>query len=275
MELPTPLREWNVDRRVMAIAVVVLLVLLGTGVAGFLPNDGPDDEPNGSPAPSSTATETPTPTPEAGGQEVSLGDDTEPPDTETATPTPSDDDSSSSDRSTDPPETPTPTDGPNGGGSDPTPTPDDGLVVVDGGPLLDVAGVLPGSSGTGSGTVGNNGTENGTLYVSGVSLEDHENGITEPESEVDDSPEEGELSGHLQVRVILESESGEEESVLGTADGFENLSVMPDRPPSEAVPIDAGEEVNVIVQWILPESTSNVVQSDGVTFDVNVTMEAT
>lgn len=307
-------REWDVDRRLPVLALVVVLVLLGTGIGTYLLVDEPDDRdqfgtqtptptatptpessnasqpstptpvPTGEPSPSpDTATpessgalsETDTPTPERdsgnGGSGASGGGSTPtetPPPTATQTPTETSADTPTSTPTATPTATPseTPNDTPT-----PTSTPEGVLVGPDEWSPLNVTGILPGDDGTETTSLGNEGVEHGQLRIGSTTLVDHENGITEPESEVDDTLDEGELSEYLEVRIAFVDTDGEATYLLETADGDAGYAPLADvagHAPSEDYALADGEQVTVRIGWRLPVDTGNEVQSDDVTFDV-------
>lgn len=259
------LDEHDADRRLVAILLLLVLMLIGGGVGTFILALDSDDG-----APVTTATETPTPTPTVTPDGGGIG-----PTTPTDTPTPT--------------ETPTaaPTEEPGGGGDGgggggdgdgggstptetPSPTPSGQLVFTTERTMLDVDGIYPGQSGSGSAAVQSTATEDGELRIANITVEDFENGITDPESDVDDSPDEGELSEHLEVRIAFDHEDRPPEHVLGTDSGHETLATLQDSPPSSAVSLDPNEGMDVLVEWRLPEDTGNEVQTDGVEFDVTL-----
>lgn len=280
------LDEHNADRRVVALLLLLILMLIGGGVGTFVLTLDSDE---GAPVTTATPSATPTPTVTPDGGGIGPATPTSPTPTDALTPTetptaaPTEepggggggggggdgDGGGSTPTDTPPTETPSPT--PTARPTEtPSPTPSGQLVFTTERRMLDVDGIYPGLSGSGSTTVQSTATEDGELRVTNVSVEDFENGINDPESDVDDSPNEGELSEHLEVKIALDHEDRPPEYVLGTEEGYETLTTLRNSPPSSAVPLDPDEEMDVLVEWQLPEETGNVVQTDGVEFDVRL-----
>lgn len=273
MTLRDRVAAWDADRRLLALGLVVLLVILGSGVGTLLVSDGPDDVP-GEVTPTPTPAETPpsTTTPDEGDVAPTGGSDdpSDPTDDRTDTET-STDRSEDTDRSDDDDRSTSDSDSEDdGGGSTPAEPPAIALNGTGEGTLLDTDGVLPGDRGNGTVTLENDGVENGRLRIVALDVRDRENGFTEPEVEAGDTDDEGELSEHLEVRIAIVGSDGNQRYVLGTAggDGHQTLADLPGRAPSTDTSIAPNETVTVRVDWRLPASTGNEVQSDGVVFDV-------
>jgi len=285
--------EWHeradTRRRVTALVVVFLLVLLASGVGTLISTVGPGDRPaTVATTAAPEATSTGTPTPDGGG--VGAPTHGSPAETDTpggdvtATGTPSEGVTPSTPSEPNGSPTPTPTEGADGGGNSggvgggpggggeagSTATPSDRLVVTADGPLLDDEDVLPGAAGIGRRTVESNTSEDGEVWITELTVEDREEGVTEPESKVDDSTEDGELPENLEVRIVLEHEDGYVNYVLGTEDGFERLVDLQDRAPSAATPLLSGDRTDVTVYWRLPAEAGNEVQSDEVDLDLDL-----
>ncbi|KTG07897.1 hypothetical protein AUR64_01285 [Haloprofundus marisrubri] len=138
-----------------------------------------------------------------------------------------------------------------------------------------VGNLLPGHSGTASFVVELRGTD-ATLTVDGELYDTAENGRTEPErSDGDDTDDVGELQEFLHV-TLWHDESGKDER--GPRD-----HVVYDGPLSglsrvENVALAGGRCVepgthHLGVEWTLPNTVGNVVQSDSVSFGVTVAAE--
>lgn len=259
--------ETNWRRRAVLLLLVAILVVLGAGIGSFIFGDTPPPDDGTETAPTPTATPGDGP-PSTGTDAPTTGPD------ETATPPP---DTPTEEQPEAPTETPTTgrgsgEDDDDGGG--PT-TPSPGLELGDDSSLFSGSGLVPGGSGQGTLTVRNAADEEGNLTISAIDVVDEENGIVDPEAAVDSSPNTGELSSNLEVRVSVRDGSGDEEYLLGTDGGYITLSHLPSRIPSVAIPVASGEEVTVITEWRLPSSTGNEVQSDGVTVDVGLTLQST
>ncbi|WP_136689923.1 hypothetical protein [Halorhabdus amylolytica] len=153
------------------------------------------------------------------------------------------------------------------GGAD---SPDDDVTVsLDSegeGILLEANGVVPGDAGTERMTLTNSGNQSGTVRLVRTDITDLENGIVEPEAPVDDSPDEGELSKAIAVRMTFEYPDGTEETVVGSESSSVTLADLNDSASSGAV-LEPGAEVTVKLEWRVDEDTGNEIQSDGTVFD--------
>lgn len=261
--------EWDGSRRAVLFGLVVLLVLLGTGIGTILPSDGPGDgESNAAvtPKPSATPIPTPTPTPTTDG---AGGEGSTPTETGTSTETATQTETGTSTETATQTETGTSTETTTSTDtSAPTSTPPDDPGEWS---PLNVTDALPGDSGTASTTLANDGDGTGQLRIASISIVDHENGVTEPESEVDDTPADGELSEHLEIRIAFVGSGGGETYLLGTSGGtggYVPLADLEGSAPSGEYVLAGGEQVTVRTDWRLPRETGNVIQSDDVTFDV-------
>lgn len=127
-----------------------------------------------------------------------------------------------------------------------------------------VSGIKPGDSGTKTVELRNVGTVNGHITIWFDEIVNSE-GLN-PEAETGDTAEPGELGDYLVIDVTVEG--------LGTN---LNLPVTVSNLPTgllsadyiEVVPINAGETLNLVWHWELPEETGNVVQGDSLTFTTN------
>ncbi|MFB6188828.1 MAG: hypothetical protein ABEI57_02995 [Halapricum sp.] len=162
--------------------------------------------------------------------------------------------------------TPTPT---------PTPTPTDrqnvSLTTGAETQLLNASDVTPGTRGTRSVTFRNVGPDTGALSIATISLNQSENGLTDPEAAVDDSNTTGELGRNLLVTVTFVSPNGERVPLYGTADGPRPLRALPSLGRSADVTLAGGQAARLEFDWRLPHGVGNVVQSDSV--DLNATIQ--
>ena len=284
-------------RRVLLFLLLLLLVLVGAGVGGFVFGFvSPDDEPNLSidVNPDLTPIETTTPPVTSDGPGGVDGGGTTVGTSSTARPSTTSTTPIRSTSTSTPPTTVTPSDPPppptppatTAPPSDPptstpspttrtpttTPPPEDGpldLGFEGDRVFFDYEGVEPGDGGTETIVLGNTGEVAGNLSVPNISVVDRENGIVEPEAAVDDSPSSGELSEHLRLSITVTYPDGTTLSVFGTGDGRRSvaeLAAVENRSASRS--LAPGETATVTVDWVLPSSTGNVVQSDGITMDV-------
>ena len=250
------------NRRLILLLLVVGLSIIGTGIGSIILT-GPDTQPpdNETTPTSTVTTATPTATPGSPGP---------PSDTPTVTATPTDtatpaDTATGSDSDSD---------GTNGGGSQPPATPSPGLELGEGESLFEGSNLAPGQSGQGTLTLRNAEDEDGNLTVTSVAITDEENGITDPESAVDSTPDEGELSSALEVRLSID-DGNSQTYLLGTESGYATLEELPDDAPSDAYGLASGEEVTLVMDWRLPSSAGNEIQSDGVSVDLGLLLEST
>jgi len=139
--------------------------------------------------------------------------------------------------------------------------------------VLDVSEVAPGASGEGELSITNTGEADGHLRVSVASVTDRENGLTEPERAVDDSPSSGELSDAVDVRIALEDESGDTVGYLaGDASSYVPLGEQSPAELTADAPLDAGETMELVAEWRVDAGAGNEIQSDSVTIDFDATV---
>ncbi|RLM88326.1 hypothetical protein D3D02_12200 [Halobellus sp. Atlit-38R] len=127
--------------------------------------------------------------------------------------------------------------------------------------------VVPGSAGKSAAVLEPTSAEMTTLEVTVGAAIDAENGVTEPESVVDETPEDGELSSELDVRIVLVRESGDREYVAGSADAFVPLSTAAGATASLA--IEPNEPVSLVVEWRIDPTVGNEIQSDSTTASIH------
>jgi hypothetical protein len=194
------------------------------------------------------------------------------------------------------PETPTPDDDSDATPSSPTPTPDDDsdaprrggsggggstgdaagnepsdvrLAVAGTSARLTYADVVPGSGDRATLQLANTGNGTGRLLVTNVTVRDEENGRSEAESAVDDTPDVGELSEHVHVVIEVHDADGTVTYLYGTESGARSLADIGESPgPEPAGVLAPGEEATVVVDWEIPAETGNEIQSDIATFDL-------
>ncbi|MHB9288143.1 hypothetical protein ACKVMT_14025 [Halobacteriales archaeon Cl-PHB] len=267
MDLPDRFDGRLNRRRKVAILLVFLLVVLGAGIGTFALDPTQEDPPviEATPVPTTpTPTETPGgPTPTATPSGTATPTTTTPPPTSTA-PTP-----------------PTATVGTTatatatssaGGGSDAPVS----LETVGSSALMDYDALSPGDSGSESVVFRNGGGEPGRLAITNVTVDDAENGIVGPESDVDSTPNEGELSDHVMVVVTVEYENGTTQHLYDTDNGARSLAALANETATaDAGVLDAGRQATLTFEWSLPSATGNEIQSDGATFAVDFQLAET
>lgn len=136
-------------------------------------------------------------------------------------------------------------------------------LTIDGGDqtvaFLDETDVSPGDSGSGSVALANAGSVPGTLEITVADVRSTENGFYGDEESQDGSPDDGELDEHLEVRALL----GGTEIV-----GWTTADVVSEGQTFTATSVSGGGSVSFEVEWRLPSDASNLVQSDGFSFDL-------
>jgi hypothetical protein len=134
-----------------------------------------------------------------------------------------------------------------------------------------VDNVMPGDSGNVTLNVTNNGTDNGTFRVITSNVTDFENGLTEPEAEVDTGGDpgqgDGELASNLLVRWSLNS-SSDNVTLTNNYETLNNIS-----SPIEGGTIPENESATALFEWKVPKATGNEIQGDAVEFDVDFVLK--
>lgn len=153
--------------------------------------------------------------------------------------------------------------GTNGGsGSSHTETLDLRLGLQSGQTILDVGNAIPGQSGANTVFVRNAGSLDGQLAASVTIVDNYENGLTEAERHVDQSPDRGELGEWIQFRVSVSETDGDGRTYLvGSADDYVSASQVGDKP---TVTLPSDERRTLLVEWCLSPEAGNEIQSDSV-----------
>lgn len=137
------------------------------------------------------------------------------------------------------------------------------LGVQSGRAILDVENAIPGQSGERTVSVRNAGSLDGRLDASVSITGEHENGLTEPERQVDESPSQGELGEWVEFRVSLPSDDGGGRTYLvGSADHYVSPSDVGD--DSAATVLSSGERRDLLIEWCVSDEAGNEIQSDSV-----------
>lgn len=148
------------------------------------------------------------------------------------------------------------------------------------GPIFDLDDVKPGDRGEASVMV--HVAENPAyLWLGGGLRSDADNGLVEPERAVDDTASEGELADAIEATVWYDDDANrtldadEREITSGTlADVLDALdagiALDGDRSTSGRDCYEPSRTQYVGVEWELPRTVDNRVQSDSVTFDLKV-----
>ncbi|GCF14647.1 hypothetical protein Harman_25820 [Haloarcula mannanilytica] len=300
--------DGNYNKRLIGLLVLILFVIIGAGV-GTIGLTSDDDPAPGRPDIEMTpvpAEATPTPTP--AGTEPSQpetptesgGSGSPPPsDLVNATPTPTPTPSSTptpSDSRPDDGATSETTDGPSnngggsssgsgggssGGGGDSAGGGEDDrgssgnleLETQGSAVLLQVGGLAPGDTESGSVVVRNSGSVAGTLGVVDVNVTDDENGLREPERALGDTTATGELSDHLEVRLWITYANGTTEYLAGSDTSTVTLATLDGAAEQGTRAVAGGDQATVEIEVTLPESTGNEVQSDRIDLTVPIVLQ--
>jgi len=127
--------------------------------------------------------------------------------------------------------------------------------------FLDETGIAPGDNGSGSVTLGNDGTIPGVPEIVVTRVDSTENGYYGKEKgNQDTSPDDGELDEYLEVRALL---GGTEIIGWTTANVVSSGQTF-----TGSSSIAGGSSTSFTVEWRLPNDTSNLAQSDGFEFDL-------
>ncbi|MGQ4555650.1 hypothetical protein [Halobellus sp. GM3] len=138
--------------------------------------------------------------------------------------------------------------------------------------LFGTGNAVPGSSDSSSARLANPADDAVTAQFAVGAPLDRENGLTEPESDVDDTPDVGELSDNLDVRITLEREDGERVALVGGDGAYVPLADA--AGSTRSVDLDPDEAVTVIVEWRIDGDVGNEIQSDSTTLSVHATFES-
>ena len=150
---------------------------------------------------------------------------------------------------------------------EPTPTPPPLKLLVDGKEgvevetYFEVPCLKPGDSGSEPIVLKNIGTDDGVVLFRITDLTDEENGINEPESSVDSTPDEGELSDYLYIWITTDS------IVIGEGfasdlEGWEQfIGLLP-----------SGSETTIEIIWSVGWDVGNIIQTDSCVFDMEFSL---
>lgn len=136
---------------------------------------------------------------------------------------------------------------------------------------FDVSNVAPGDSGNSAVNISNEGSLDGSVDVNLGAASNEENGMNEPEQAAD-SDSDGELGDNANVSVYIDAnQDGEFNTSDGdvwVTDGTINDVTGEDYDVNAT--LASGDEVDLVIDWEVPASAGNEVQSDSVAFDVTV-----
>ncbi|MDH5771105.1 MAG: CalY family protein [Candidatus Bathyarchaeota archaeon] len=138
--------------------------------------------------------------------------------------------------------------------------------------LFDVGDIKPGDSGETIVHVNNIGDVNGILYFNIINVVNDENTCIDPEQKAGDDPvsTEGELGAYLLITVLYGDEGWPRSAYYKAIDDMP-LNNLEDNPQLVGELVYEGQGLDgkdIIIQWTLPASTTSIVQTDKVTFDI-------
>ena len=127
--------------------------------------------------------------------------------------------------------------------------------------FLNASGIVPGSSGSGTVTLTNTGTLAGHLSLRTLRVINDGNGLTDPESDVDerDGAGEGELADLLTVTVTLDGPDGSRSLCTG---GAMTSFFVPDDTYDLEYGLAADESAVFRIEWHLSADVGNEIQGD-------------
>jgi predicted ribosomally synthesized peptide with SipW-like signal peptide len=143
-----------------------------------------------------------------------------------------------------------------------------GSVVV-----LNVGPMAPGDSGSNTWIAKNVGSIAGKLSLTVSPITNNDNGLTEPESEVDKTggDGEGELGQYLNV-VLWVDLDGDGVKDVGEVLYEGALNGMA-RTYSNVITLDKDKSVAIILEWSIDKSVGNIIQSDSASFNIEFSLE--
>lgn len=145
---------------------------------------------------------------------------------------------------------------------------------------INISDLTPGQSREFTWTLRNEGTVTGIPSITFGEVVNFENDMTEPEADVDQTPEAGELGSRARVKLAWSTNGTNFKNVrLSNTTGnpeindLSNLTVglglLSDLGADNAIPhLANGEEVVIRLTVTLPSTVGNIIQSDSATFDM-------
>jgi hypothetical protein len=134
--------------------------------------------------------------------------------------------------------------------------------------------VLPGSADDAEIVLKNAGNETGELRITDISVTGRENGLTEPESKVDDPNREGELPDTALGTLSITVNGSAPTYVVGEPSERVVLSQFNQQRTDTAVSLAPNGRATVRLTWVVPDDAGNVVQTDSVSTNVTVVLES-
>jgi hypothetical protein len=133
-----------------------------------------------------------------------------------------------------------------------------------------VTDVFPGDSGRETVSFTNVGNETAKVTVGSIEISQSENGLTEPESKVDDSPG-GELGSLAMGKVFFETDDSTTTYVVGGTEQTYPIAAFPTERTDVAVTVAPNESVELGLEWFVSSDTGDIVQTDSVSINMTVT----
>jgi predicted ribosomally synthesized peptide with SipW-like signal peptide len=139
--------------------------------------------------------------------------------------------------------------------------------------VLNVGPMAPGDSGSNTWIAKNVGSIAGKLSLTVSPITNNDNGLTEPESEVDKTggDGEGELGQYLNV-VLWVDLDGDGVKDVGEVLYEGALNGMA-RTYSNVITLDKDKSVAIILEWSIDKSVGNIIQSDSASFNIEFSLE--
>jgi len=113
----------------------------------------------------------------------------------------------------------------------------------------------------------------GTLSITGVSYTSRENGLTDPEEPVDETAQTGELHTNLQARIYLEYPNGSLRYLAGGSRTRYSIATLGEEAVFNSTTVPAQTTADVVIDWKIPRTANNSIQSDTITFDIELTLQ--
>jgi len=136
--------------------------------------------------------------------------------------------------------------------------------------LFDVGDIESGDSGETIVHVNNYGDVDGILYFNIINIVNDENTCIDPEQKLGDDSTKGELGAYLLITVLYGDDKWPRSAYYTAIDDVP-LNNLEDDPQLLGELVYEGQGLDgkdIIIQWTLPASTTSIVQTDKVTFDI-------
>ncbi|RLI40290.1 hypothetical protein DRO69_13110, partial [Candidatus Bathyarchaeota archaeon] len=132
----------------------------------------------------------------------------------------------------------------------------------DPGAYFTVEDVKPGDSDSVTITLSNVGSVTGEAYIHIVLVTDDENGLTEPEQELDDDETDGELDENLDITITVD----EQQIATGKLADIVCHNYLIDELAGET-------SIDVTISWSVSSDVGNIIQSDKCVFNIVFSLE--